>query len=189
MSSTTAIGRAFENHSLKFLNHHLHMALRRVGGPGDGGVDLRGWWYVPSHAKRTAPLTPPEKARLLSRPSLTFWDQDARGMRGLAGWDRRREDEYIREKGFMTENEKNAKMSGKWTRGGQEEKEVGEEGLELEEWDEWTGMKETEEDVRRLRVVVSCKAEGKALSAKHVREVEGVVAHFHGAYKLSIHNA
>lgn len=45
--STTEIGTAFEKHSQRYLNHHLHMSLRRVGGAGDGGVDLRGSWYVP----------------------------------------------------------------------------------------------------------------------------------------------
>jgi hypothetical protein len=26
------------------------MSLRRVGGAGDGGVDLRGWWWIPADA-------------------------------------------------------------------------------------------------------------------------------------------
>lgn len=46
--STVDIGRAFELHCLRFLNEQLHMSLTRVGGAGDGGVDLRGWWTVPS---------------------------------------------------------------------------------------------------------------------------------------------
>lgn len=29
------------------MNSNLHMSLRRVGRAGDGGVDLRGSWYVP----------------------------------------------------------------------------------------------------------------------------------------------
>ncbi|GFZ52353.1 hypothetical protein JCM24511_10126 [Saitozyma sp. JCM 24511] len=49
--STRDIGLAFEKHALRFCNHHLHMSLRRVGGAGDGGVDLRGWWWVPGDAR------------------------------------------------------------------------------------------------------------------------------------------
>ena len=50
--TTVEIGRAFEKHCLRFLNHHLNMSLRRVGGAGDEGIDLKGWWYVPSNARR-----------------------------------------------------------------------------------------------------------------------------------------
>ncbi|EIW71554.1 hypothetical protein TREMEDRAFT_27243 [Tremella mesenterica DSM 1558] len=46
--STHEIGKAFELHALRFCNRHLGMSLRAVGGAGDGGVDLRGWWYLPS---------------------------------------------------------------------------------------------------------------------------------------------
>lgn len=46
--TTVDIGRAFELHSLKFLNENFYMDLKQVGGAGDGGVDLRGWWNVPS---------------------------------------------------------------------------------------------------------------------------------------------
>ena len=53
----TDIGRAFEIHSLRFLNHQLHMSLRRVGGAGDGGIDLRGWWHIPSDAQPLRPKT------------------------------------------------------------------------------------------------------------------------------------
>jgi hypothetical protein len=45
--STAEIGLAYENHSLAYLTT-LRMALRRVGRAGDGGVDLRGTWEVPS---------------------------------------------------------------------------------------------------------------------------------------------
>ena len=58
--TTVDIGRAFELHSLRFLNEKLHMSLTQVGGAGDGGVDLRGWWNVP------APST--TSARILSEP-------------------------------------------------------------------------------------------------------------------------
>ncbi|WVQ79376.1 hypothetical protein IAT38_001473 [Cryptococcus sp. DSM 104549] len=50
-SSTHAIGTAFENHALAVLNARMSMSLRRVGGAYDGGVDLRGWWYLPKGAR------------------------------------------------------------------------------------------------------------------------------------------
>jgi hypothetical protein len=46
--TTVDIGRAFELHCLRFLTQQLYMSLTQVGGAGDGGVDLRGWWTVPS---------------------------------------------------------------------------------------------------------------------------------------------
>ena len=53
--SATAIGAAFERHALKFLNYHLDMSLVRVGGRGDAGIDLRGWWWLPRQALREQP--------------------------------------------------------------------------------------------------------------------------------------
>lgn len=40
-------GTAFEQRSLQLLQVHLSMALRRVGGRSDGGIDLVGWWWLP----------------------------------------------------------------------------------------------------------------------------------------------
>lgn len=40
--------------------------------------------------------------------------------------------------------------------------------------------KEKENPIRRIRVLAQCKAEMKALSSRPVREMEGVMAHFHG---------
>lgn len=45
--STTHIGKAYETQCLQFLNHQLFMSLSQVGGKGDGGIDLRGWWWLP----------------------------------------------------------------------------------------------------------------------------------------------
>ncbi|KAI9063518.1 hypothetical protein FKP32DRAFT_1571477 [Trametes sanguinea] len=53
MSSTAAAittvmkGSRFEERSLRLLREHLSMSLRRVGGRGDGGIDLQGWWWLP----------------------------------------------------------------------------------------------------------------------------------------------
>lgn len=44
------IGTAFEMHSLKLLRDNFSMSLERVAGPGDGGVDLIGWWWLPQIA-------------------------------------------------------------------------------------------------------------------------------------------
>ncbi|EMD31215.1 hypothetical protein CERSUDRAFT_34627, partial [Gelatoporia subvermispora B] len=45
-------GTLFEQHSLSVLQNSLSMALARVGGRGDGGVDLQGWWWLPEHPGR-----------------------------------------------------------------------------------------------------------------------------------------
>ena len=45
--STVHRGIAFEQRSLHLLQVHLSMALRRVGGRSDGGIDLVGWWWLP----------------------------------------------------------------------------------------------------------------------------------------------
>lgn len=50
--TTVDIGRAFEQHSLAYLNAHFFMDLAQVGGANDGGVDLRGWWRVPFKPRR-----------------------------------------------------------------------------------------------------------------------------------------
>ncbi|OSD08148.1 hypothetical protein PYCCODRAFT_388618 [Trametes coccinea BRFM310] len=52
-SATAAIttvmkGSRFEERSLCLLREHLSMSLRRVGGKGDGGIDLQGWWWLPA---------------------------------------------------------------------------------------------------------------------------------------------
>ncbi|KAL1406587.1 hypothetical protein Q8F55_008293 [Vanrija albida] len=48
------IGHAFEAHALRFLTS-LHMSLAHVGGAGDGGVDLRGYWWLPRRPGVPAP--------------------------------------------------------------------------------------------------------------------------------------
>ncbi|KAH9941241.1 uncharacterized protein BXZ73DRAFT_98456 [Epithele typhae] len=41
-------GTAFEERSRAVLRDHFSMSLRRVGGRGDGGIDLQGWWWLPA---------------------------------------------------------------------------------------------------------------------------------------------
>ncbi|ODN78479.1 hypothetical protein L202_04113 [Cryptococcus amylolentus CBS 6039] len=48
--TTVQVGTAFEKHALAFLTASMSMSVRRVGGAGDGGVDLKGWWWVPADA-------------------------------------------------------------------------------------------------------------------------------------------
>lgn len=45
--TTLEIGTAFEMRSLELLRNNFSMSLERVAGPGDGGVDLVGWWWLP----------------------------------------------------------------------------------------------------------------------------------------------
>ncbi|RPD65626.1 hypothetical protein L226DRAFT_237093 [Lentinus tigrinus ALCF2SS1-7] len=45
--STVMKGTTFENRTLRLAREHLSMSLRRVGGAGDGGIDLQGWWWLP----------------------------------------------------------------------------------------------------------------------------------------------
>ncbi|KAI0777303.1 hypothetical protein BD413DRAFT_175489 [Trametes elegans] len=45
--TTVAKGGRFEQRSQRILREHLSMSLQRVGGRGDGGIDLQGWWWLP----------------------------------------------------------------------------------------------------------------------------------------------
>jgi hypothetical protein len=56
--STVDIGRAFELHCLRFLTEQLYMSMTQVGGAGDGGVDLRGWWTIPRLTSSSQPSGP-----------------------------------------------------------------------------------------------------------------------------------
>ncbi|KAI0305123.1 hypothetical protein B0F90DRAFT_1625287 [Multifurca ochricompacta] len=46
--STVHRGTAFEKRASSLLMEHMSMSLTRVGGSYDGGVDLIGWWWLPS---------------------------------------------------------------------------------------------------------------------------------------------
>ena len=51
--STVQRGTAFEYRALALLTKHMSMSLAHVGGSYDGGVDLIGWWWVPSENHTT----------------------------------------------------------------------------------------------------------------------------------------
>ncbi|KAG8731365.1 hypothetical protein FRC12_019771 [Ceratobasidium sp. 428] len=40
-------GKAFEERCANLLRSKLSMTLTNVGGCGDGGVDIQGWWWLP----------------------------------------------------------------------------------------------------------------------------------------------
>ncbi|KZT10372.1 uncharacterized protein LAESUDRAFT_615257, partial [Laetiporus sulphureus 93-53] len=52
--STVQQGTIFENRSLALAEEHLSMSLKRVGGSNDGGIDLLGWWWLPSTSDGSA---------------------------------------------------------------------------------------------------------------------------------------
>ncbi|EPQ53458.1 hypothetical protein GLOTRDRAFT_139694 [Gloeophyllum trabeum ATCC 11539] len=64
VASAVHRGVAFELRSLRILQAHLSMSLQRVGGKADGGVDLQGWWWLPS---RTADAEHPRRVRVLAQ--------------------------------------------------------------------------------------------------------------------------
>ena len=66
MLSAVHRGTAFEQRSLQLLQVHFSMALRRVGGKSDGGIDLVGWWWLP-FATEPAPGALPDPHGLLRR--------------------------------------------------------------------------------------------------------------------------
>jgi hypothetical protein len=47
MLSSVHRGAAFEKRAMRLLEANLSMSLNRVGGKSDGGIDLRGWWWLP----------------------------------------------------------------------------------------------------------------------------------------------
>lgn len=53
--STVHRGVLFEQRALKLLRDEFSMSLTRVGGRGDGGIDLIGWWWLPYAAPCLSP--------------------------------------------------------------------------------------------------------------------------------------
>ena len=168
-ASTTAIGKAFERHTVKFLNHHLNMCVREVGGAGDGGIDIRGWWFVPAHARQGGGVnTDPKQRQMLDEQAQRDWEQELREIRaGVPGWGKLVDElgsEEIREDG----------QTGEDTDSGEEDmldRLAGDMGA-------WT----------RLRVIGQCKAEKKAVGARVVRELDGVISQIQGGSSLSFHD-
>ncbi|WWC65766.1 uncharacterized protein I303_108388 [Kwoniella dejecticola CBS 10117] len=67
--TTLEIGTAFEKHALRYLNDGLCMDLRRVGGAHDGGIDLRGWWWLPRSRARASTTGTDQSGQSVSSPS------------------------------------------------------------------------------------------------------------------------
>ncbi|KAI5451592.1 hypothetical protein NCC49_001577 [Naganishia albida] len=61
---TTILGNGYELHCLRLLQEQMHMSLTRIGGKGDGGVDLRGWWNMPSPTESTPKTTDKRQRRI-----------------------------------------------------------------------------------------------------------------------------
>lgn len=59
-------GTAFEERS-KSLLKTLSISLRRVGGRGDNGIDLLGWWWLPQQAPMHTPITTVSGGKTSSR--------------------------------------------------------------------------------------------------------------------------
>ncbi|EJF63792.1 hypothetical protein BD309DRAFT_962960 [Dichomitus squalens] len=68
--TTLAKGLSFESRTIGILREHLSISCRHVGGRGDGGIDLLGWWWLPheclSHAAYQDSSNPVE-----NRPART----------------------------------------------------------------------------------------------------------------------
>jgi len=56
-------GTAFEERSLRILQDNLSMSLCRVGGRSDGGVDLQGWWWLPTSSPISHPAIDPFQSK------------------------------------------------------------------------------------------------------------------------------
>ena len=51
VSSNVHRGVQFETRALSLLEQHFSMSLKRIGGRGDGGIDMLGWWWIPEFTK------------------------------------------------------------------------------------------------------------------------------------------
>lgn len=60
-------GVNFETRSIGLLAEHLSMSLERVGGKGDGGVDMLGWWWIPALSMNASPVIKRQRIRVLAQ--------------------------------------------------------------------------------------------------------------------------
>ena len=67
------------------------MSLDRVGGKGDGGIDLRGWWNLPDPAE-TSSRTNPRRIRVLAQCKAEKVRPGPRLIREMEGVARREHD-------------------------------------------------------------------------------------------------
>jgi hypothetical protein len=52
---------------MALLEQHLSMSLKRVGGKGDGGVDMLGWWWVPELLQDASVMGERRRIRVLAQ--------------------------------------------------------------------------------------------------------------------------
>ncbi|EKM76447.1 hypothetical protein AGABI1DRAFT_122610 [Agaricus bisporus var. burnettii JB137-S8] len=60
-------GVNFETRSIGLLAEHLSMSLERVGGKGDGGVDMLGWWWIPDLSANMPSVNKRRRIRVLAQ--------------------------------------------------------------------------------------------------------------------------
>ncbi|GHJ88868.1 hypothetical protein NliqN6_5270 [Naganishia liquefaciens] len=91
---TTILGTGYELHCLRLLNEQLRMSLDRIGGKGDGGIDLQGWWNLPhTNPSMTAPdANPPQRIRVLAQCKAEKTRPGPRLIREMEGVARREHD-------------------------------------------------------------------------------------------------
>lgn len=65
--STVHRGTHFETRSIALLARYLSMSLKRVGGKGDGGVDMLGWWWLPYASNSASTVDQRRRIRVLAQ--------------------------------------------------------------------------------------------------------------------------
>jgi hypothetical protein len=129
----------------------------RVGGAGDGGVDLRGWWTLPGAAAAAGDAARPLLATNVKEPSLTRSYPSAAAFAAAVGGRLSTICAHINAQG--TASDKHKLYRGTWR-------------LHA---DEGLGSAGKAPPHERLRVIVQCKAEAKKLGPVVLRELEGAL--------------
>ncbi|KAI0342335.1 hypothetical protein BDW22DRAFT_1484572 [Trametopsis cervina] len=60
-------GAAYERWCMRVLESCLSMSLSQVGGRADGGVDLQGWWWLPTGRQRPKDPSNVKRIRVLAQ--------------------------------------------------------------------------------------------------------------------------